>query len=190
MKIRKSLVWGLCILSIIYFGPILMGGYSYSKESAIRHSFPNQNGEVVLEKEFNGKKVIVWDTGNQRYVKLVDKTWGIFYRVNNVAPIEASESQDQMMTTWSAQLTDERRYDTIFAVEIIQPEIKKVILSNEGPDMNLSTLEEIKEQSAVYVEIDVINGFAVHYMNLSTKDAGNFMFRGLNEQGKIVTVEW
>jgi hypothetical protein len=141
---------------------------------------------AVYEKQFGNKKIVILDTGNAHHVTLVSKAWGVLYRVNQTSPINARDPQDKINITWSAHLTKDKRYDTILAAEVADQRIKKVIVTNEGSNNNLSSLDELKKQSTVYVEMDVINGYAVHYINLPTSDAGNFVFRGLDEQGNIL----
>ena len=48
-------------MAIIYYGPSFFGGYYWTERSAIKNLFPN-DGIVVVEKDFNNKKIIVWDT--------------------------------------------------------------------------------------------------------------------------------
>lgn len=81
MKIKKHylIFFSVLILLFLYLG-LILSGYSLTEESAIRNSFPNQSGEIAFEKEFDTKKVIVWDTGTESYVKLISKDWGIFSR--------------------------------------------------------------------------------------------------------------
>ncbi|MTV50969.1 hypothetical protein GJ688_18800 [Heliobacillus mobilis] len=89
------------------------------------------------------------------------------------------------METWSASLTDDDNYDTVFAVKTINPTVKKVVVSNDGDYLNRLTLEEVKNKSTIYVEMDIDNGYALHYCQLKS-DIGSFVFRGLNEKREIV----
>ncbi|WDH96237.1 hypothetical protein PUW24_18940 [Paenibacillus urinalis] len=78
-------------------------------------------------------------------------------------------------------------YDTIFGVESDNPEIKRVIISNDNIDNVISyDMDEIKENSTVFIELILEDGFAASYNELNTKDASGFIFRGLNDKGEIL----
>jgi hypothetical protein len=55
-------------------------------------------------------------------------------------------------------------------------------------DIQLS-LSKVKEYSTVYIEMDVINGYAAHYSYLKPSDVKGFVFRGLNSEGKVISVQ-
>lgn len=187
-KKRYLIFLGILLLLVVYFGP-LMGGYSFTEESAIRHSFPNQDGETVFEKEFGSKKVVIWDTGTQSYVKLISKTWGTFYRATSLDAISAVTSEEKMKISWSASQNENNYYHTLLAAEVLDDDIVKVVVSDESGNEDDTTLNEAKEQSTVYVEMDVINGYAAHYSYLPNSNVGGFVFRGLNSDGEVVSVE-
>lgn len=131
--------------------------------------------------------MVVWGTEKEvRHIILVSKTWGIFYRANQFSTIYAREPGATIKTAWAASLTDDKQYDTIFGAEVTDERIKKIVVTNEGFSANASSLDEAKKQSSVYVEIDVENGFAVHYMNLPPSSTGNFVFRGLDGLGNML----
>ena len=94
-----------------------------------------------------------------------------------------------MKFTWSATLKDDKYYDTLLAAKVLDNEIVKVIVSNESSNENDLSLSEVKEQSTVYVKMDVINGYAAHYSYLHTSDVGGFVFRGLNSEGEVISVQ-
>ena len=68
-------------------------------------------------------------------------------------------------------------------------EIDKVIVSNEQNDKKSTPLSVVKEQSTVFIEMDVREGFAVHKRKLPHADVGSFSFRGLNSDGEIVSFD-
>lgn len=190
MKIKKRYIifYSVMILILLWYLNHLLTGYSFNEKSAIRNSFPNHDGEMVFEKEFDRKKVVVWDTGTENYIKLLSTDLGIFHRVTAASAISGITTDNKMKFTWDATLRDEKFYDTLFAVEVLDPKIVKVIVSNKSSnDINLS-LNEVKEHSTVYIEMDVINGYAAHYSNLNLSDVGVFAFRGLNSEGKVISV--
>jgi hypothetical protein len=192
MKIKKRyLIFFAVLLLLLYFDP-LSTGYSLTEESAIRNSFPNQGGEIVFEKKFDNNKVVVWDTGPESYVKLLRKELGIFYRVHAANAVSGITADNKMKFTWDATLKDDIYYDTLFAAVILDKKIVKVIVSNNGinniNDINL-TLREVEENSTVYIEMDVINGYAAHYSYLHNSDVGGFLFRGLNSEGKVISIQ-
>lgn len=77
-------------------------------------------------------------------------------------------------------------YDTVIAVATDNTEITKVIVSNEDTDSNVSLddLDEIKENSTIYIELILEDGFAAAYREL--KSPREFKFRGLNDKGEII----
>lgn len=189
MKIKKSYIIFYSVLILLLYLNHLSTGYSFTEESAIRNSFPNQDGENVFEKEFDSKKVVVWDTGTESYVKLIIKDLCIFHRVTAANAISGITTDKMMKFTWDATLKDDKYYDTLFAAEVLDTKIVKVIVSNKSSnEINLS-LSEVKEHSTVYIEMDVINGYAAHYSYLKPSDVGGFVFRGLNSEGKVISVQ-
>jgi hypothetical protein len=52
-------------------------GYSLSEKQALRDSYPNLDGQVVYYKTFDNNKLIVWETDNGNYVKLVETKLGL-----------------------------------------------------------------------------------------------------------------
>ena len=189
MKIKKEKIIFISVLLLLflYFGP-LFGGYSFSEMSAIRYSFSNQGGKVVFEKEFGNTKVVIWDTGTVKEAKLIRKDWGILYRAVGSDAISALTPEEKMKVAWSATQHEEKYYETLFAVEVLDSRITKVVVSNESSNENEYSLREVKEQSTVYIEMDVKNGYAAHYGTYSNSDVGGFVFRGLNSEGKVVSV--
>lgn len=188
MKIKKHyIIFSVLILLVLYVGHL--NGYKLTEESAIRNSFPNQSGENVYEKEFDNKKVVVWDAGTAKYVKLINTDWGILHRATVISDIGVTTLDEKMKFSWSATLKDDKFYDTLFAVEVLDTKIVKVIVSNERNNEKELSLDEVKEQSTVYVEMDVINGYAAHYSYLHTLDVGAFIFRGLDSEGNVLSVQ-
>jgi hypothetical protein len=107
-----------------------------------------------------------------------------------------------MKYTWSATQQFNNFYDTLFAVEVLDTNIVKVIISNEINNenylsmisneinnQNYLSLSEAKKQSSVFFELDVINGYTAHYSYLHTSDVGEFVFRGLNSEGKVIWIQ-
>jgi heme A synthase len=78
MKKKIIIFVGLAI--ILYFSPSLLGGYFYNEATAIRNSFPYQEGEIVFEKSFQGKKVVISKAEETTYAMLIEKKWGIFFQ--------------------------------------------------------------------------------------------------------------
>ena len=189
LKKRYLITFSLLILLLLgmYFGPSVFGGYALTEHSAIRYTLPNQDGEVVFEKEIEDKKIIVWDTGKVNYVKLIENASGIFKRVTNVNSISGETIDEKMKVTWSGvEIAESEFYDVIFAAVVLDKEIEKVIVSNEQGDKKNTPLSIVEEQSTVFIEMDVKDGFAAHYSKLPNEDIGSFSFRGINSDGKIV----
>lgn len=186
---RYFLRFGLFFLLLlgVYFSPSLLGGYALTEHSAIRYTFPTEDGEVVFEKEMEDKKLVIWDTGKVNYVKVIDKPLGIFKRLTDVSSISVQTVDEKMKVTWSGTAIENELYDVIFATKVLDKEIEKVIVSNEQNDKKSTPLGVVKEQSTVFIEMDVIDGFAVNNSKLPHEDVGSFSFRGINSDGKVVS---
>ncbi|MFC4559020.1 hypothetical protein ACFO3D_12535 [Virgibacillus kekensis] len=185
--IRKRYGALLIIVGIFYFGPTINGGFALTEHAAARYSAPNSEGEVVYEKKFGDKKVIIWDTGKQKFLKVIDN-WGILHRVTNIDGINPF-AEDGMKTNWSAtQQEKKQHYKTVFSVEVTNENIVTVIVTNADLNNKGTSLEEVKEQSTIHVEMDVTNGYAAHYDTLPYSAVGNFVFRGLNKKGEVIAV--
>lgn len=190
-KKRYLITFSLLLLLLlgVCFGPSVLGGYAISEHSAIRYTLPNEDGEVVFEKEIEDKTIVIWDTGKVNYVKLIEKPSGIFKRVTNVSSISGQTIDGKMKVTWSGDEIEDKFYDVIFAAEVLDKEIEKVIVSNEQDDKKSTPLSIVKEQSTVFIEMDVKDGFAAYYSKLPHGDVGSFSFRGINNDGKIVSFD-
>jgi hypothetical protein len=187
MKLKKRYVaGGLLLLVALYFGPVT-NMYTISEKSAIRNSHPNLDGEKVFEKEFGNKKVVIWNTAFGAYAKLITRQGGIFYRSEAADEIGAPSPDGKMNISWSAWSNGENNYDTLLAAEILDNEIVKVVVTNETDRDKSLSLSEVKELSNVFVEMEVINGYAGQYLALPNSDAGGFIFRGLNAEGEVVS---
>jgi hypothetical protein len=190
-RITKKRYFAILILLLIifYFSPSFIGGYSWTEYSAIRYTLPYDDGKVVFEKEFKNKKVVIWDTGRSKYVKLIENNFWFLYRSTSVSAIEANTSNDKMRITWSASQQEDKVYDTLLAAEILDEDIVKVIVSNETnlEERDLS-LKEVKKQSTMFVEMEVKGGFAAHYIPITYSELSNFVFRGVNADGKVVSI--
>lgn len=186
--LRRSILLIVLLLLIIYL--FNNSGYSISVNNAIRNSYPSKDGEVILEKDYENKKTIIWKTNNGNYVKLVEPKWGFLYHVSDVAELYPMApligKEGDIKRAWSSSLNSNKMYETIFAVESGNPKIKRVIVSNDNIDnVILDDVEEIKENSTVFIELILEDGFAAAYRELNTKDAGGFIFRGVNEKGEV-----
>jgi hypothetical protein len=86
-------------------------------------------------------------------------------------------------------LNAKKRYETIFAVETVNPEIKSIIISNDSiDDVIADDLDVIKSNSTVCIELPVINGYVASYQELSPQDSTAFIFRGMDKNGNMVSV--
>ncbi|GGM40918.1 hypothetical protein GCM10011351_28930 [Paraliobacillus quinghaiensis] len=189
-KKRYLVIFGLLflLLLVVYFVPSVLGGYALTEHSAIRYTFPTKDGEVVFEEEFEDKKLVIWDTGKVNYVKVIDKPFGIFKRLTDFNAISAQTVDEKMKITWSGTpIENELYHDVIFAAEVLDKGIEKVIVSNEQYDKKNTPLSIVKKHSTVFIEMNVKDGFAAHYSKLPNGDVGSFSFRGLNSDGKIVS---
>ncbi|WP_426452979.1 hypothetical protein ACP26L_12880 [Paenibacillus sp. S-38] len=188
MKKRCIVLSGLLLWVIVYGIPCMLMGNAYTPEGAVRRL--HTEGESTYRKKAGDHLLMLWDTGYSHEVMVVKRTWGLLYRLHMAGSLTEREPGAALRTTWSAQLTKEQKYDTILAAEAADPRIKKIIVTSEGPMKNITSVEAARSQSAVYVEMDVEQGFAAQYLLLSPADAGNFVFRGLDEAGNIVYAGW
>ncbi|WP_432360673.1 hypothetical protein [Sporosarcina sp. UB5] len=178
----------ILLMTIILLGPSFLGGYFWTERSAIRDSFPNEDGTVVFEKDFKNKKVVIWDTGQNKYIKLIENNF--LYRPILVSGIDAKTSDKKMNVTWSATNREGEIYDTLFAAEVLDEDIVKVIVSNEKANLEGEklSLKEVEEQSTIFVELDVNDGVAAHYILIPYLEVGNFIFRGVDAEGNVVSI--
>lgn len=188
-KLYLIMLLVLLLFSGLYFGPSVLGGYAITEHSAIRYTLPNQDGELVFEREMEDKKIVIWDTGKINYVKLIENPSGIFKRITSINSISGQPLDKKMKVTWSASEKQEEYYDAIFAAEVLETEIEKVIVSNEQDGKKDTPLNIVKEQSTVFIEMDVEDGFAATYSKLQGSGVGSFSFRGINSDGKVVSFD-
>ena len=80
-------------------------------------------------------------------------------------------------------------YDTLLAVETSENESRKIIVTNEPwDDEPIDDLDQIKALSGVYIEMDVEQGYAVHYEQSPADQIGGFIFRSIDSEGNILSV--
>ncbi|MFC5602397.1 hypothetical protein [Sporosarcina koreensis] len=175
-------------MALIYFGPFFFGGYYWTERSAIRDSFPNEDGLVVFGKDIENKKVVIWDTGRNKFIKLIENNFWILYRPISVGGIDTETADERMQITWSATHQEGEIYHTLFAAEVLDEDIVKVIVSNEINSEKDLSLKEVEEQSTIFFEMDVENGVAAHYTLIPNYDVGNFKFRGVDAEGNVVSI--
>ncbi|MFD3258193.1 hypothetical protein ACE3MQ_06250 [Paenibacillus lentus] len=185
-NLRIIIIVLFIILLLFYIGN--QNGYSIGENQALRKSFPFVAGEVAYQSKYGNKKIVIWKTENMSYVKLLNTKLGVLHHVSNISELHAREPNDALKRTWSAQLKSNKKYATTFAVEALDPKIKEVIVSNDNIDgIFLNDINEIERVSTVFVEIPVENGFAAAYLELNSSDVGDFVFRGLDKDGNIIT---
>lgn len=165
--------------------------YSISEREAIHNLYPSENGEWMYSKTYDNKKVVILRKEHKDYVTLIESKWGVLHRasviseLHPVAPLKGNETSITKRT-WHAKINSYKMYDTVIAVATDNNEITKIIVSNEDTDSNesLNDLDEIKENSTIYIELVLEDGFAAAYREL--KSPGEFKFRGLNDKGEII----
>jgi hypothetical protein len=62
---------------------------------ALRKSYPFQNGNVLYQQDFGNNKIVIWNTGDLIYAKVVNTTWGMLHQVTNVSVIHPREPNDE-----------------------------------------------------------------------------------------------
>lgn len=186
MKKHKLIVviLTICIFSVLYF--LKISEYSFSKEGALKHSFPQYNGDIVYEQNFSNHTIVILKGKQGTYAKLIKSKGKILFQVTNVSVLGPLYPDETNLRTWSAHLNSNKRYDTILAIKVSDPRIRKVIITNEKTDNEKSTdLEEIKENSNLFIELNVVNEYAGTFQELDIKDAGGFVFRAIDDKGSI-----
>lgn len=189
MKPKRSriLIYSVCVfLLLVYFGN--RSGYVFSESKALKEAYPRADGEAVYHQAFGKDKIVIWKMEDMDFVKLVTKKWGFLYHVTETSPLAPSANEpNTIQRTWSAQLNANKMYDIIFAFSTINPEIKRVIISNDNfSNVEEDNLEFIKSDSTVYIELPVRNGYAVSYLEINPKDNRGFVFRGMDNNGHLI----
>lgn len=193
MKFKKLFrfrnILGIIILFLLlyYMIPSWLGGYRWTEQSAIHSSIPFKKGKVVYEKSFGNKDALIWDTKGFYYAKTVERSFGFLYRVINNEGMGPKSPDGKMRITWSANRNRNGTYDALFAAKVLDENIVKVVVSNDAPHKQTDkTLSEVKKSSSLYIVMPVTKGYAVNFSYL--RGYGNFAFRGINADGKIISV--
>jgi len=189
--IRRSIFLIAVLVLIVY--TFNSTDYFFTEHKAIRNSLPYIDGQVVYAKDFENKKTIIWKSDNSYYLKLVKHKVGIFYHVSQVAELRPMSPLigeiGDFERTWSASLNSDNIYETIFAIKANNPDIKKVIISNDDIDDTISeNLNEIKENSTIYIELNLTDGIAAYYKELNSNEVRGFIFRGMSDNGEIIVL--
>ncbi|KOP67524.1 hypothetical protein AMS62_21475 [Bacillus sp. FJAT-18019] len=178
------------IVVVINYTPLFLGGYMYNEEQAVRRLYPEYSGNKLYEKTEDQHKLIVWSGGNQKMVTVVENKWGWLYRARNSVVLVRTSQDEPFVRTWSA--TNHGGHDlsdTLLAVETTESESSKIIVTNEPMDEEpVADLEQLKALSGVYIEMDVEQGYAIHYEQLPADQIGGFVFRSIDSEGKILSV--
>ena len=186
MKKHKLLVaiFTICILSVVYFQGISQ--YSFSKGRALISSFPHYSGDIVYEQNFSNHTLVILKGKQGTYAKLIKSKGKIIFQVTNGSVLGPLYPDETNLRTWSANLNSNKRYDTILALKVSDPRIRKVVITNEKINSEKSTdLEEIKKNSNLFIELNVVNGYAGTFQELDNKNVGDFVFRAIDDKGSI-----
>jgi hypothetical protein len=181
----------LLLMLYVYFSP-----YAVTEQGAIRDTFSTHDGKKVFEKQFGNKKVVILENDdaspiNVYYVKVINKTNGILYRVTHTGAFSShsvKSEKEKVRYTWSGSGRSSKDVmETIFAVKVLDDKIVKVAVSNDGDYENNLSLSKAKELSTLYFEMEVQNGYAAYIGYLDHAEVGSFVFRGLNSKGEIIS---
>lgn len=187
-KKLQAIVIASLLLSTFYFGPSLFGGYYWTESAAAERSLGNWDLEEVYEKEFGDKKVIVQDNGFERVAKVIERPLGLFYQAELFSRLSAETADGKIKFGWVASQKKGKYYEVLLATETMDENIKKIIVTNEFPEKTNATLDELKELSDLFIEMEVENGHAAYYLELPNTEAGGFQFRGINKEGEIISI--
>lgn len=181
------------LLLLIYFVGS-NNGYTFSEKTAIRNSTPFTDGAVTYQHDYGSKKVAIWQSGDRYFAMLVHTQWGLIHRVSQTVELTSvgellfDKQNSTLKRTWSASLNG-KKYDLILAVQAVNPAIKKVIVSNDNIDNGFAEdVEDIKRNSDFYTELPLQDGVAASYHEMDMSGVGGFIFRGLDAEGKVVSL--
>lgn len=177
------------VLVTISYMPLFLGGYVYNEEQAMRRFHPAYTGDKLYEKIEDHHKLIVWHDGNVKMVTVMENKWGLLHRIANSVALEPGAEEEPFVRIWSASHHGDGIYDTLVAAETSEPESKKILVTNEPwDDEPIDDLDQIKALSGIYIEMDVEQGYAVHYEQLPADQTGGFIFRSIDSEGNILSV--
>jgi hypothetical protein len=185
---RSNIKLIITLILILLLGLYLyrQSGYSFSETKAIKKPFPYDNGVVVSEQRFKNDKVVIWKGQYGTYANLIHIKWNFLYQFKSASALSSIYPDGNIKRTWSAKRNSNNNLDTMLAVEVADPQIKKVIITNENIDSEISNnLDEIKKISNIFIEITILNGYGSLYVELDPSDVGAFVFRGIDENGII-----
>ncbi|AQQ53151.1 hypothetical protein [Planococcus lenghuensis] len=183
----RAVIMGVILLSAFYFGPSFFGGYYWTESAASEQSYHNTELVEVYRKKVDDRKVIIQDNGFLRVAKVIDRPLGLFYQVELATYVSAATSDEKMKFGWTAIQKQEEYYEVLLAVEAMDENIEKVIVTNEYPEQKDASVDELKELSDLFIEMEVENGYAAHYLELPNSEAGGFEFRGINAEGEVIS---
>lgn len=188
-KIMKKSIFIILAVIVVAILFMLSNGYAFTESSALALSNKHKKSQIVYSKEFGDINLLVEKELNKKYLIELKKKW-FLYKVTNKEELLPSGT-DKMKRTWISVMTkhSNRKYETIIAAEILDPHVKKVIVSND--DMLFKTQVDIKKASTFFKELEVDNGYAVYYTMMDFEDASSFIFRLIDESGNIIyTGRW
>lgn len=188
MKMKKYVFLILAaLIAAVCYTPLLTGGYGYSEEQALRKKFPSYPREALYEKTIGPHRIVIWNDNGGRSIAVVEKKWGVLSKVVDSNVLWQGYNDEPFHRTWSGRWNGEA-YDTLLAVETPEPNSDKIIVTNEsldeeGPD----DLDTLRAASDLYLELEVENGFVVYYGALPENMTGGFVFRSVDDQGRILS---
>ncbi|MCF6136417.1 hypothetical protein [Pseudalkalibacillus berkeleyi] len=173
---------------IIYCSLTFGAGFYFSENAALKHSFHKINGDIVYEKAFaNNNKVIIMDSGEMSTIKVVHRTMGILYRVNNISRLGLRDEK-HLEITWSATQRKDEDYDNLVAAKVLNQDIEKVIVTHRKTVDAHSKLMEMKKNASLWIEMEVLNGYASDFRIISMSELKNYTFIGVNAKKEIVSI--
>ncbi|TAA72676.1 hypothetical protein [Planococcus salinarum] len=173
------------LLLLIYFATPFLTGYHYTESAALEALVPMDFGEEIYKKEFEDRKVVILDIGDYRTVQLIHSPYGLFHQVRGADALLAETEDGKLRYSWSARLIKEEVFDVVLAAEVLSSDIEKVVVLPNYPEVEAKTLKELQGKVNSLVEIEVENGYAVHYFEAS--EISSYAFAGVDAAGNIVS---
>lgn len=178
---KRSLIILIIVLFVVLF--IRSSGYRLTESGALAVYNSNNSVEILYSKQFGNIILYIVRDEFQEYLFEVKTNWHGLYKVTRKIELHPSGT-DKMNRTWSSTSYPNNKYETIIAAEILDPNVKKVIFSND--DMSLENINIIKNNSTFYKELTVDNGYVVHYEIMDFEDATSFIFRLIDDNDNII----
>lgn len=166
-------------------------GYVLTEQKALSSLLGPSKGDAVYKKKVDKEHtLLMYRNGEYEECILMSTRLGIWYRADRSISLSMRNPEDSIDYNWSASSNSNGNYDVIFAVKIKDPQIKRVVVSNDGIDGDTSDSEEYFDDTinlaSVKMDLVLMNGYGMAYKEITMGESTAFVFRGLDAKGKII----